>query len=934
MSRFDGLNTEASFSKLLPLAIEASWVTSSWQKLDGLIAKASERRGSFALGIGRCLQALRKGDLQSFDLELNQMCHETSAKLTASSTSSLQACHDVLMKLHVLAELQDMVRVEKANHQDATDALERRLNILGVYTSHKQYLLGLRRAVMELTTSFSDYDIAASWQMTAKLARKAKSYSQAFNAILRASILGDKSATIEQAKLMWVEGHHRKAIQALEGAIESGTFESKSFLSERASVTLTAEQHQQQNAVTAKAHLLLGKWLDSAGQTQSEVIIKTYRNATKQHQKGEKGWYYLGKHYNKILDSERTKPIGKESQAFLNGEASKVVIENYLRSSYCGSKYVFQTLPKALTLWLELTDGVDLSQDTRRGNEKFIAHNATQRKKVVEDTNAQVKKYIEKINAAMLYTILHQVVARICYPDDTVYAILSIIIVKVVRAFPQQALWTLLAVVKSRSRDRATRGLSIVSKVVEAQKKAGKDAHSAELRSMITQAQKFCDELLRVADFTIEGKQPRVSLSKYLQFNHKIAPCRLVVPVESCLIPSLPTSFDSIQSKTFRAFPRDAVTISAFLDEALVLPSLQKPRRLSIRGSDGEVYRVLAKPKDDMRKDQRLMEFNTMINRFLKRDVEASKRRLYIRTYAVIPLNEECGLIEWVDNLKTFRDIILGLYKDRNIFPNYNEIRTRLDKGCVGPPELLVQNFKKVINVFPPVFHDWFVETFPDPSAWFNARLRYTRSCAVMSIVGHVLGLGDRHGENILFEEDNGGTLHVDFNCLFDKGLTFEKPEHVPFRLTHNMVDAFGAYGYNGPFRRCCEITLTLLRGNEDALMTILETFLHDPTTDFMAAKEKEDRFLAATGAHRGGNAQAAAAAAAANHKEEKRRKKVEGVPNTPVEVLEGVRGKVRGMLAGESVPLSVAGYVEEMVERATDERNLARMYVGWCPFF
>lgn len=32
-----------------------------------------------------------------------------------------------------------------------------------------------------------------------------------------------------------------------------------------------------------------------------------------------------------------------------------------------------------------------------------------------------------------------------------------------------------------------------------------------------------------------------------------------------------------------------------------------------------------------------------------------------------------------------------------------------------------------------------------------------------------VYRLGDRHGENILFEEGTGGVLHVDFNCLFDK---------------------------------------------------------------------------------------------------------------------------------------------------------------------
>ena len=70
------------------------------------------------------------------------------------------------------------------------------------------------------------------------------------------------------------------------------------------------------------------------------------------------------------------------------------------------------------------------------------------------------------------------------------------------------------------------------------------------------------------------------------------------------------------------------LTPTAVLDEALVLSSLQKPRKISIRGSDGKIYSLLCKPKDDLRKDQRLMEFNTTINRFLKRDVESSKRRM------------------------------------------------------------------------------------------------------------------------------------------------------------------------------------------------------------------------------------------------------------------------------------------------------------------
>ena len=906
INRFDALDTDSSFPKVVPFVIEASWVLSRWNKLDEYVEQAGGIKGDFTIGIAKYLQALRDGSVQQTQDLSNDLYRTTVGGLTTTSILSFQACHDTLLRLHAVTEVRDIRNAKQDDLITTLSNLERRLDVLGVYVSEKQYLLGLRRAVMELSPAFADRHIAASWLTTARLARKAGSTNQAYSAILHASALGDHSATIEQAKLMWQDGHHRKAIQTLEGAIDAGVFKTDSYLAEDGPVTLTTNQQQQQNIVTAKAYLLLGKWLDAAGQTQSEVIIKTYRKVTEHHRKSEKGYYYLGRHYAKILDSERVKVPGKESQVYLTGETTKLVIESYLRSLIVGSKYIFQTLPKVLTLWLELVAAVEQPQDARRGNEKFQTSIAQQRRRVVEETDAQVKKYVEsKLQAAVLYTILPQIVARICHPNQAVYDILVSMVVKVVKAFPQQALWPLLAVVKSQAKDRASRGLSIIAKAVEVQKKSGKDTAAAELRNMITQGQKFSDELLRVSEYPIQGKASRVSLSRDLGFNHKIAPSRLVVPIESCLTPTLPANYEPANLKSFRAFSKDAVTITAFLDEALVLSSLQKPRKLSIRGSDGKVYGLLAKPRDDMRKDQRLMEFNTMINRFLKRDVEASKRRLYIRTYAVVPLNEECGLIEWVDNLKTFRDIILKLYKDRNIAPNYIEIRNMLDEACSGGPEKYSIFQDKILANFPPVFHDWFVDTFPDPSAWFNARLRYTRSCAVMSIVGHVLGLGDRHGENILFEEDNGGTLHVDFNCLFDKGLTFEKPECVPFRLTRNMVDAFGAYGYHGPFRRCSEITLSLLRGNEDGLMTILETFLHDPTTDFISAGKGKRKGVG-----------------------------VSAVPDTPMGVLDGVRGKVRGMLAGESVPLSVGGYVEEMIKRATDQGNLARMYIGWCAFF
>lgn len=71
--------------------------------------------------------------------------------------------------------------------------------------------------------------------------------------------------------------------------------------------------------------------------------------------------------------------------------------------------------------------------------------------------------------------------------------------------------------------------------------------------------------------------------------------------------------------------------------------------------------------------------------------------------------------------------------------------------------------------------------------------------CTLLRTVS--IRLGDRHTENILLDATTGDTVHVDFNCLFDRGRTFEVAEQVPFRLTHNIVDGMGVMGVEGERR-------------------------------------------------------------------------------------------------------------------------------------
>ena len=63
----------------------------------------------------------------------------------------------------------------------------------------------------------------------------------------------------------------------------------------------------------------------------------------------------------------------------------------------------------------------------------------------------------------------------------------------------------------------------------------------------------------------------------------------------------------------------------------------------------------------------------------------------------------------------------------------------------------------------------YFTEKHKTPITWFQMRLHYTRSVATTSIVGHILGLGDRHTSNILLDNATGEVVHIDLGIAFDQ---------------------------------------------------------------------------------------------------------------------------------------------------------------------
>lgn len=202
----------------------------------------------------------------------------------------------------------------------------------------------------------------------------------------------------------------------------------------------------------------------------------------------------------------------------------------------------------------------------------------------------------------------------------------------------------------------------------------------------------------------------------------------------------------------------------------------------------------LGKPRDDLRKDARLMDLNAIINKLLKGNSESRKRQLRgfvfgltysvtdplidIRTYGVVTLNEECGFIQWVPNTTPIRPILVKYYDARRIkawvwcwiFSSWKPMLTWvIQSGEMSDAFKKIKEsatdkqsadlFRaKILSVwvlvvcrripililsairFKPVFHEWFIETFPEPTAWLTSRLMYGRTVAVMCMVGFILG--------------------------------------------------------------------------------------------------------------------------------------------------------------------------------------------------
>ncbi|KAF7639171.1 hypothetical protein Mgra_00001404 [Meloidogyne graminicola] len=427
------------------------------------------------------------------------------------------------------------------------------------------------------------------------------------------------------------------------------------------------------------------------------------------------------------------------------------------------------------------------------------------------------------------------------------------------------------------------------------------------------------------------------------------------------------------------------ITIASIHSHLQVIMSKQRPRKIYMRGNDGKEYAFLLKGHEDPRQDERVMQLFGLVNSLILREAETSRRNLTIQRYSITTLSQSSGLIGWVPNCDTLHALIKDYREKKKIL--ISEEHNKMQKLCVDIDKCtLLQRVEIFEEALRSTSGDDLRQTLwmksPNSEVWFDRRTNYTRSMGVMSMVGYILGLGDRHPSNLMLDRLSGKIVHIDFGDCFEVAMKREKyPEKIPFRLTRMLIQSMEVTGIDGNYRLTCERVLRLLRANNDSILAVLESFVYDPMLNWRLTEGAAAMAVGGGGGLIGANNGTLKDAAARarvplkiaedptaniipppipynhphNWRQQQQQQTYQQQQQLPEEIHGGGKAfqlqqqqqrgedneainRVKAKLCGRDFnpfeAISVSEQVDRLIEQATMNDNLCQCYIGWCPFW
>ncbi|GAB6022293.1 hypothetical protein CHUAL_006418 [Chamberlinius hualienensis] len=380
----------------------------------------------------------------------------------------------------------------------------------------------------------------------------------------------------------------------------------------------------------------------------------------------------------------------------------------------------------------------------------------------IESVNTIINNAIDKIPSYKFLPLVRQLSARMKLSDlqsssTSFHGVLDKLIYKVCTDHPYHTLLIIFALSNASKDELAKQSMGSggdeEDRVLAAKKMIDRLKKTKSLTKIATSMEKVCDVLIDFAYLEAkENKGVLIDINK----NQRILKLKNVdlVPPLTVNIPVNPVAkYDNI------------ISIVKYQPKFKLCVGISCPKQIFCLGSDGKERLELLKGNDDLRQDAVMQQVFELVNDMLKNNKETSKRGLLIRTYKVVPLSRMSGILEWCCPSKPLSSFLMDNSFRKRYDPKAIDVARCQSSIREAVTKSFDTRFKVFLNVcdnLKPVFRYFFFENFSQPSVWYEKRAAYIKSVATSSIVGHILGLGDRHVNNILIDMNTAEVIHID----------------------------------------------------------------------------------------------------------------------------------------------------------------------------
>ncbi|KAJ8314001.1 hypothetical protein KUTeg_008562 [Tegillarca granosa] len=275
-------------------------------------------------------------------------------------------------------------------------------------------------------------------------------------------------------------------------------------------------------------------------------------------------------------------------------------------------------------------------------------------------------------------------------------------------------------------------------------------------------------------------------------------------------------------------------------------------RRLYIRGHNGKVYPYLVVNDaclTESRREERVLQLLRMMNHFLTKQKETSRRLLYFTVPRVVAISPQMRLVE--DNPASIS--LLDVYKQRctkrgiehdaPIARYYERLATVQARGSQASHQVLRDILKEVqTNMVPRgLLKEWALNTFITATDYWTFRKTLTVQLALMGFAEFVLHL-TRMNPDMMYLHQDSGYLNISYFKfdIDDQSGDLDANRPVPFRLTPNIADFLSTTGVVGPLTASMVASARCLVQPQYKLASFLKAIFRDEYITWHKKKQEE----------------------------------------------------------------------------------------------